>query len=174
MFLKSLPAAAASAVMLGSTLISPLCANAVQTVDFQEDHLSAEEAHEEYLCRDFHNLLGNQHYMDKYNTAVSEHFQIFWGNDDQTDLINPNFIQINLDQLELYRDLFMEEYGMKESSESVFTPDGKKYKTNIYLTRTGLPDFEEGWAFMSAEPYTGFAYLFCDPGAMLQENGMDS
>ncbi|MCR5600704.1 MAG: hypothetical protein K6G33_08195 [Ruminococcus sp.] len=77
MFFKRLPATAASVVILGSTLISLLCANAVQTVDFQETQLSGEEAHEEYLCRDFHNLLGDQHYMEKYNIAVYYHYNPF-------------------------------------------------------------------------------------------------
>ncbi len=112
--------------------------------------------------------------MDKYNTATSQHFQIIWGNDDQTGLINDTFIKLNLDQLEKYREIYTTELGMNDSSESVFTPDGKKYKTNIYLTRTGLPDFEDGWAYMSAEPFTGFAYIFCDPAAMTQLDGTDS
>lgn len=195
MVFKRMLAAVASIVMIGSTLKLPQNVTAVQEeeisedtstdVDVQDDIPTDEDVQEdtppdedvqeeEYLCRDYHTFSGDQHYMDNYNTATSEHFQIFWGDDDQTDLINPNFIQINLDQLELYRDLFLNEYNIKDSSESVFTPDGKKYKTNIYLTRTGLPDFEDGWAFMSAEPFTGFAYIFCDPGALLQENGMDS
>ena len=152
MVFKRLLAAASSIMIIGSSLKLPQNVTAVQEedvsedlfsdmdvqedtfpdVDVQEDIPTDEDVQEEeYLCRDYHTFSGDQHYMDNYNTATSEHFQIFWGNDDQTDLINPNFIQINLDQLELYRDLFMNKYNLKDSSESVFTPDGKKYKTNI-------------------------------------------
>ncbi|MCR4793749.1 MAG: N-acetylglucosamine-1-phosphate uridyltransferase [Ruminococcus sp.] len=163
MVFKRLLAAAASFLLVGSTVRFPST-----TV------VAAGTGEEEYLCRDYHDFSGDQHYMDKYNTATSQHFQIIWGNDDQTGLINDTFIKLNLDQLEKYREIYTTELGMNDSSESVFTPDGKKYKTNIYLTRTGLPDFEEGWAYMSAEPFTGFAYIFCDPAAMTQLDGTDS
>ena len=184
MVFKRLLAVAASIIMAGSTLKLPSTAKAVQeeetqeeffmNEDFPDEDIDEDESQDEYLCRDYHTSSGDQHYMEKYNSATSEHFQIFWGDDDQTGLINPNFIQINLDQLELYHDLFVNEIGMRDSSESVFEPDGNKYKTNIYLTKTGLPDFKEGWAFMTAEPDTGFAFIFCDPAAMLQEDGTDS
>ena len=130
---------------------------------------SAED--EEYLCRDYSDFTGERHYIDDYNTATSEHFQIIWGHDDQTGLVNEDFIQLNLDALEEYRTLYTTELGMKDSSESIFETDGQKYKTNVYLTKTGLPDFEEGWAFMSYEPLSGFAYIFIDPGAMVQLDG---
>lgn len=161
MVLKRLLAAAASVLMIGSSVKLP-------PAEVQA------EGEDEYLCRDYHDFSGNQHYMDKYNTATSPHFQIIWGNDDQTGLVNDDFIKLNLDHLEEYREIYTTELGMKDSSESVFNPDGKKYKTNIYLTRTGLPDFEDGWAFMNAEPFTGFAYILCDPAAMVQEDGTDS
>ena len=129
---------------------------------------------EEFISRDYHNFSGDQHYMDNYNSASSQHFQIFWGNDDRTGLVNERFIKLNLDKLEELRTLYTTKYSMTDSSESVFDPDGLHYKTNIYLTKTGLPDFKDGWAFMSAEPLTGFAYIYMDPAAMIQLDGTDS
>lgn len=159
---KKLLAAALSVLTIGSAVKLPSAS------------VTAADIGEEYLCRDYHDVSGSRHYIDNYNTATSTHFQIFWGNDDQTGLINDTFIQLNLDNLEKYYDIYINELGMNDASESVFEPDGKKYKTNIYLTRTGLPDFPDGWAFMGSEPYTGFAYIFCDPGALTQEDGTDS
>lgn len=131
-------------------------------------------AEDEYLCRDYHSYGVSQNYMTLYNTATSEHFQIFWGNDDQTGLVNDNFIRINLEYLEKYRDVFVNDLGMDEGATSIYNPDGNKYKTNVYLTRTGLPDFQEGWAYMGSEAFTGFAFLLCEPAALVQENGSSS
>lgn len=134
-------------------------------------YTAAAEGEEEYLCRDYCDFSGDQHYIDNYNTATSEHFQIFWGNDDQTGLVNDEFVQLNLESLEQYRTLYTTELGMRDSSQSIFEPDGQHYKTNIYMTNTGLPDFESGWAYTSYEPLTGFAYIFIDPAAMVQLDG---
>lgn len=139
--------------------------------------LMPEKAHaeEEYLCRDYYSRGVSQDYMTKYNSATSEHFQIFWGNNDQTGLVNDNFIRINLEYLEKYREVYVNVLGMDEGATSIYNPDGKKYKTNVFLTRTGLPDFAEGWAYMGAEDYrTGFAFLLCEPAALVQENGASS
>ncbi len=158
-FKRMLAAVAAAAVMTGSAL---------------SFHPPKTFAADDYLIRDYYDISGNQHYIDKYNSATSEHFQIIWGNDDQTGLVTRKFIRLNLNQLEKYRTLYTTDLGMADSSESVFAPDGNKYKTNVYLTNTGLPDFESGWAYMNAEPSTGFAYIYIDPTAMVQLDGTDS
>ena len=131
-------------------------------------------AEEEYLARDYYSYGVSQDYMTKYHSATSEHFQIFWGNNDQTGLVNDNFIRINLEYLEKYRDVYVNQLGMDEGATSITNPDGKKYKTNVYLTKTGLPDFAEGWAYMGAEAFTGFAFLLCEPAALVQEDGRSS
>lgn len=58
MVLKRLLAAAASVLMIGSSVKLP-------PAEVQA------EGEDEYLCRDYHDFSGNQHYMDKYNTATS-------------------------------------------------------------------------------------------------------
>ena len=158
---KRICAAVTSLALLGGALVLPQKGTVVAADD-------------EYLCRDYYSYGVSQNYMTQYNTATSEHFQIFWGNNDQTGLVNDNFIRINLEYLEKYRDVYVNELGMDEGATSIYNPDGNKYKTNVYLTKTGLPDFQEGWAYMGAEDFTGFAFLLCDPAALVQENGQSS
>lgn len=159
MLIKRLLAATAAAAMAFTSLRMP------------SFFAAADDEQEEYLCRDLSDLTGDQHYIDTYNTVTSEHFQIIWGDDDQTGIINDEFLQVNLDALEQYRELFTTELCMKDSSQSIFEPDGQKYKTNVFLTQTGLPDFETGWAYTSYEPFSGFAYIFISPAAMVQLDG---
>lgn len=154
-----------NALVIATVLTASLSTN---MYPFGDSKVSAAD---EYFCRDFYYYGENQHYMEQYNTASSEHFQIFWGNNDETGIVNDNFIQMNLEYLEKYYDVYINDLGMIESSESIYNPDGNKYKTNVYLTRTGLPHFAEGWAFQAAEMYTGYAYLMCEPLALVQENG---
>lgn len=98
------------------------------------------------------------------NRAESEHFQIIWGKNDQSGKINDEFIQGNLYNLENCWDVFMDDLDMIPPSRSIENSDPTDYKTNVYVTRTGLDGFAEGWAFMSAS--YGYAYIIVDPDAM--------
>lgn len=100
------------------------------------------------------------------NRAESEHFQIIWGNNDETGLINEAFIQGNLENLENIRSFYVNELGMVDGSEAVNNPYiTGKYKTNVYISNTGLSQFENDWAYMSVDS-DGFGYIFLHPDAM--------
>lgn len=43
--------------------------------------------------------------------------------------------------------------------------DGKQYKTNIYISGTGLSGMDDDWAYMSYDS-DGYAYMFCCVDAM--------
>ncbi|TYQ14941.1 UNVERIFIED_CONTAM: UDP-3-O-[3-hydroxymyristoyl] glucosamine N-acyltransferase [Acetivibrio alkalicellulosi] len=120
-------------------------------------------ASDEYLARDPYYSMNDPN----VNRATSEHFQIIWGNNDETGLVNNAFIQGNLRNLENMWKLFIDDMGMVEPSQSIHARnrDGRKYKTNVYVTRTGLSQHLEGWAFMSGDRQ-GFGYMIMDPRAM--------
>ncbi|GEM_PF-5062536 len=99
------------------------------------------------------------------NRAASEHFQIIWGNSDSTGLVNDELIRGNLINLENIRTFYMEDLGMKDIGISQNSSITGKYKTNIYISNTGLSSFDDDWAYMSTDA-DSFAYLFLAPGAM--------
>ncbi|MDQ2087737.1 DUF6055 domain-containing protein [Herbivorax sp. ANBcel31] len=120
-------------------------------------------ASDEYIARDPYYSMSDSN----VNRATSEHFQIIWGNNDETGLVNDSFIEGNLRNLENMWELFIDDMGMVEPSQSIYSRnrDGQKYKTNLYITRTGLSQHEEGWAFMSGDR-DGFGYMILDSAAM--------
>jgi carbonic anhydrase/acetyltransferase-like protein (isoleucine patch superfamily) len=97
------------------------------------------------------------------NRMTSTHFQIVWGSKDHSK-VDEAFVEGNLANLERLWDTFIGELGFAEPSTSTDNPDGFLYKTNVYITETGLSEHEEGWAFMGAAD--GFAHLILNPGAM--------
>lgn len=117
---------------------------------------------EEYIARDaIYDMNDNS-----VNRATSEHFQIIWGNSDATGTINREFIEGNLENLENIRSFYINELGMDDTGQSVSKPNlGDNYKTNVYISGTGLTKFENDWAYMSIDS-DGFGYMFLDPGAM--------
>lgn len=118
---------------------------------------------EGYLARDYYYPMDDPN----VNRMTSDHFQIIWGKNDQTGMVNDAFIRGNLVNLEGIWDVYMNQMHMMEPSESWFPErrDGHKYKTNIYVTRTGLIHHQEGFAFMSGCP-EGFGLVIVDPTAM--------
>lgn len=134
-------AAAVSAVLSLSAL--PLTFNAA--------------AEENYLVRDpFYN------YGYGYNYYESEHFQFIWGNSGDSSRVTTEFLEGNAKNLEDCWDVYMTDLEMEAPSQSVNLSlrDGNHYKTNIYISGTGLDGMTDDWAYMSYDS-GGFAYMFC-------------
>jgi len=112
----------------------------------------------QYITRDsFYDL------NDKsVNRLTSEHFQIIWGNNDKTGTVNASFVQGNLENLENIRAFYVNEMGLEDTSVG---NNGGHYKTNLYISNTGLSKVTDDWAYMSVDD-GGFAFLVTDPGAM--------
>ena len=118
-------------------------------------------AKDEYKVRDsFYSLTDSS-----VNRMASEHFQIIWGNGDTTGTVNTEFVKGNLINLENIRAFYINELGMKDVTTSTTGAISGKYKLNLYISATGLTQFTDDWAYMSAD-YEGFSYLFVAPGAM--------
>lgn len=112
---------------------------------------------EQYLVRDpFYN------YGSGYNYYESEHFQFIWGNSGDSSRVTSDFLAGNAKNLEDCWDVYMNDLGMAAPSQSVNLSlrDGNNYKTNIYISGTGLSNMEDDWAYMSYDS-GGYAYMFC-------------
>ncbi len=118
-------------------------------------------AAEEYLIRD------KWGYCTTANYVESEHFVIFYGNNDTTGQVNEAFLQRNLDNYEKLWHCYGEYLGMENMNVDIYGKSTQKYKTNVYLTYTGLDQYAEGWAFMSAED--GYGIEIISPNAMLDD-----
>ena len=118
-------------------------------------------AAEEYLIRD------KWGYCSTANYAESEHFVIFYGNNDTTGQVNEEFLQRNLRDYEQLWKCYGEYLGMENMNVDIYGRSAQKYKTNIYLTYTGLDQYPDGWAFMSAED--GYGIEIISPNAMLDD-----
>ena len=116
---------------------------------------------EEYLIRD------KWGYCSTANYAESEHFVIFYGNNDTTGQVNEAFLQRNLADYEKLWKCYGEYLGMENMNVDIYGKSTQKYKTNIYLTYTGLDKYPDGWAFMSAED--GYGIEIISPEAMLDD-----
>lgn len=106
-------------------------------------------------------------YCTTANYVTSEHFCIFYGNNDTTGRVNDEFLQRNLNDLEKIYDCYMEDLGMQSPNVDMYGRSSDLYKTNIYLTYTGLDQYPDGWAFMSAED--GYGIQIISPDAMLDD-----
>ncbi len=101
-------------------------------------------------------------YSYGYNYYESEHFQFIWGNSGDYAEVTTEFLEGNAKNLEDCWDVYMEDLGMAAPSQSVNLSlrDGNEYKTNIYISGTGLSGMTDDWAYMSYDS-GGFAYMFC-------------
>ncbi|MBR6792594.1 MAG: N-acetylglucosamine-1-phosphate uridyltransferase [Ruminococcus sp.] len=115
----------------------------------------------EYLIRD------KWGYCTTANYVESEHFVIFYGNNDTTGQVNDAFLQRNLQDYEKLWKCYGEYLGMENMNVDVNGRSQQKYKTNVYLTYTGLDQYPDGWAFMSAED--GYGIEIISPNAMLDD-----
>ncbi len=118
-------------------------------------------AEEEYLIRD------KWGYCTTANYVESEHFVIFYGNNDTTGQVNDAFLQRNLEDYEKLWKCYSEYLGMEDINIDIYGRSQQKYKTNVYLTYTGLDQYPDGWAFMSAED--GYGIEIISPNAMLDD-----
>lgn len=115
------------------------------------------EAEVGYLVRDpFYN------YSKGYNYYESEHFQFIWGNSGDASRVTTEFLEGNAKNLEDCWDVYMTDLEMAAPSQSVNLSlrDGNEYKTNIYISGTGLEGMADDWAYMSYDS-GGYAYMFC-------------
>ena len=115
------------------------------------------DAADQYSVRDpFYN------YGSGYNYYESEHFQFIWGNSGDSAKVTNEFLQGNAQNLENVWNVYMNDLGMEPPSQStnLSLRDGKQYKTNIYISGTGLSGMEDDWAYMSYDS-GGYAYMFC-------------
>lgn len=119
------------------------------------------EAADVYLIRD------KWDYCQSANYAESEHFVIFYGNNDTTGRVNDAFLQRNLADYEKLWHCYTEELGMKDLNVDMYGRSSQKYKTCVYLTYTGLDKYPDGWAFMSSED--GYGIEIISPDAMLDD-----
>ena len=123
--------------------------------------LPAAAAEEAYLVRD------KWGYCTTANYRESEHFVIFYGNNDTTGLVDEAFLQRNLESYEKLWHCYGEYLGMEDMNVDIYGRSAQKYKTNVYLTYTGLDQYPDGWAFMSAED--GYGIEIISPEAMLDD-----
>jgi hypothetical protein len=100
---------------------------------------------------------------ENVNRATSEHFQIVWGTD-APEKVTDAFIQGNLENLEAVWTVYVDELGFRPPSQSVTQDDPTHYKTNVYVTETGLAEHAEGWAFQGFRE--GYGNLIVHPDAM--------
>lgn len=122
-------------------------------------------AEEQYFVRDpFYN------YDSGYNYYESEHFQFIWGNSGDSSKVTSEFIAGNVKNLEACWNVYMNDLDMTAPSQSVNLSlrDGKNYKTNIYISGTGLSGMEDDWAYMAYDS-DGYAYMFCCVDSMKYE-----
>lgn len=122
-------------------------------------------AEEQYLVHDpFYN------YGNGYNYYESEHFQFIWGNSGDSSRVTTEFLEGNAENLEACWDVYMNDLAMEPPSQStnLSLRDGNNYKTNIYISGTGLDGMTDDWAYMSYDS-KGFAYMFCCVDSMQYE-----
>ena len=143
-------------------LISLLACSALLSSQFSYfGPIQSTAAEDTYLIRDKWNYCSTANYVE------SEHFVIFYGNNDTTGLVNDAFLKRNLEDYEKLWHCYSEYLGMTDINVDIYGKSRQKYKTNVYLTNTGLDKYPTGWAFMSSEDGYGIEYL--SPEAMLDE-----
>ena len=140
---------------------SALLTAAVTAVSILQMFPDAVFAAEEYLVRDKWGYCQTAHY------AESEHFVIFYGDQDTTGLVNDQFLKRNLSDYEKLWKCYGEFLGMTDMNVDIYGKSAQKYKTNVYLTNTGLSQFAGGWAYMSSED--GYGIEIISPEAMKDE-----
>lgn len=103
---------------------------------------------------------------EKYNAYESEHFQILWGNKNNS-VITEKWLEGNAEILESCWKLFIEEMGMSPPSLCTRKSGDQKthYKVNLIVMGTGIAGYESGWAFGGIDG-EGYAYMMCDVNAL--------
>lgn len=103
---------------------------------------------------------------EKYNAYESEHFQILWGNKNNS-VITQKWLEGNAEILESCWKLFIEEMGMSPPSLCTRKSGDQKthYKVNLIVMGTGIAGYESGWAYGGIDS-EGYAYMMCDVNAL--------
>lgn len=101
-------------------------------------------------------------HSNNYNYYESEHFQFIWGNSGESVRVTEDFLNGNAHNLENCWSVYMNELQMAPPTQStnISMRDGNEYKTNVYISGTGLEGMQDDWAYMSYDK-DGFAYMFC-------------
>ena len=142
--------------MKKKTKLAALVSAAALTVSACPFSITADAA-ESYSVRDpFFNFRSDYHYYE------TEHFQFIWGNSGDASKVTDEFLTQNGRNFEACWDVYMNTLMNEPPSQSVedYLRDGKEYKTNIYISGTGLEGMQDDWAYMSWDS-GGFAYMFC-------------
>ncbi|RYG37575.1 hypothetical protein EON81_06330, partial [bacterium] len=96
---------------------------------------------------------------ERFNYKVTDHFVFYWGNSVQSDATNwnsPAFRQMNFDFFEKVWN-----YTKSIGAPMPYASSSSKKKINVYITRTGLSKFPDGFAFASDA-------IIVAPAAMLE------
>ena len=109
---------------------------------------------------------------EKYNGAESEHFQLLWGNKNNS-YINDKWIQDIFDTYEACWQLYVEDLGMTSPAYSTWRDGDHEipYKVNIIVWGTGLPGYHNDndpneWAAYGGIDAEGYGYMMCSRDAM--------
>jgi len=100
------------------------------------------------------------------HVATSEHFALKWGNENNLKYkIDDEYVKSALAYFEHIRDVFINQvkFPLRKS-------EAGKFKTNIYISETGLKPFLHGYAFGFADP-EGYGVFNGDPGIMRPGHG---
>lgn len=120
-------------------------------------------AEEVYLTRGVANY-GSYISGDRYHARETEHFQILWGDEGESNKVTEEFLKNCETVFENCWDKFVIEMGMTPPTTNK-TNKSVNYKINAVLMNTGVEGYGEGWAYggMDAE---GYPYFMCDVDAM--------
>ncbi len=109
---------------------------------------------------------------EKYHAAESEHFQLLWG-DQNNSYINDAWIKNIFDMYEACWKLYIDDLGMTPPSLCTFRNGDHKthYKVNVVVWGTGLPGYHNAadpneWAAYGGVDYEGYGYMMCSRSAM--------
>ncbi len=101
------------------------------------------------------------------NHYETEHFQILWGNGGKHEQVTPELLQESGRTLEACWEVYVDVLKMRPSLASVngAADPARTYKMNVIVMETGLPKYEQGWAFAGIDS-DGYPYIMAAPGAL--------
>lgn len=109
---------------------------------------------------------------EKYNAAESEHFQLLWGNENNS-YITETWINNIFAMYEACWKLYIDDLGMTPPSLCTRKKGDQTthYKVNIVVWGTGLPGYHNAaapdeWAAYGGIDYEGYGYMMCSRSAM--------
>lgn len=101
------------------------------------------------------------------NHYETEHFQILWGNGGKHEQVTPELLQESGRTLEACWEVYVDVLKMRPSLASVngSADPARTYKMNVIVMETGLPKYEQGWAFAGIDS-DGYPYIMAAPDAL--------